>query len=403
MAFVISDRIKMTSTTTGTGTLTLVSAVTGFGAFSLIGDGNTTSYAIIGVDANGVPTGEWETGIGTYTASGTTLSRGVIKSSNSNALVNFSAGTKHVICADVAGYSTPLVMATTASRAIQVADQTALSTTAGNARGTAAVDLQIKRSGATLVASGNYSTIGGGRNNRASGTASTVCGGQYNVATSFRSTVCGGTNNTSSNYQTFVGGGTYNTASASWSVVAGGYENTASQTRSAVLGGRGNTASGSYSVVLGGARGVANKHGQCTMAPGRFSTSGDAQTSHFVLFKQTTTAVQAEMFLDNSSAQMSLSNDTTWAFDILVVARRTDANDESAAWKFAGCIDRNASAAATAIVGAVTKTVLALDTAGWDVDVTADTTGGALRIRVTGSTSKTINWVAFVRTVETTG
>lgn len=96
MTFFLADRAMETSTTTGTGTLTLLGAVTGFQSVSVIGNGNTCPYSIVGIDANKIPTGEWETGTGTYTSSGTTLARSVKKSSNSNALVNFSAGTKLV-------------------------------------------------------------------------------------------------------------------------------------------------------------------------------------------------------------------------------------------------------------------------------------------------------------------
>jgi hypothetical protein len=91
MAFVLADRVQETSTTTGTGTITLAGAVSGYQSFSAIGDGNSTYYGI--VNANG----EWENGVGTYTTSGTTLSRStVLSSSNSGNLVNFSAGTKNV-------------------------------------------------------------------------------------------------------------------------------------------------------------------------------------------------------------------------------------------------------------------------------------------------------------------
>ena len=90
MAFVVKDRVKETTTTTGTGTITLAGAVTGFQAFSVIGDGNTTFYTIAGG-------AEFEVGIGTYTLSGTTLSRTtILESSNAGAAVNFSAGTKDV-------------------------------------------------------------------------------------------------------------------------------------------------------------------------------------------------------------------------------------------------------------------------------------------------------------------
>lgn len=92
MALVVADRVKETTSTAGTGTLTLAGASTGFQSFAVIGNGNQTYYTIAGQG-----TSEWEVGIGTYTSSGTTLSRdSVLSSSNSDSLVPFSAGTKDV-------------------------------------------------------------------------------------------------------------------------------------------------------------------------------------------------------------------------------------------------------------------------------------------------------------------
>ena len=93
MALVLADRVKDTTTTTSTGTVTLSgTAPTGYQNFSVIGNGNTTYYAIVGQG-----TSQWEVGIGTYTSAGTTLSRDtVLASSNSGSLVSFSAGTKDV-------------------------------------------------------------------------------------------------------------------------------------------------------------------------------------------------------------------------------------------------------------------------------------------------------------------
>jgi hypothetical protein len=94
MPLVVKDRVNETSTTTGTGTFTLAGAVTGFQTFAAIGDGNTTYYAIVLQGGS-----EFEVGLGTYTSSGTTLSRDtILSSSNSNNAVNFSAGTKNVFC-----------------------------------------------------------------------------------------------------------------------------------------------------------------------------------------------------------------------------------------------------------------------------------------------------------------
>jgi len=92
MALVLADRVQETTTTTGTGTVTLAGAVSGFQSFAAVGDANTTYYTIAGQT-----TSEFEIGIGTYTTSGTTLSRDtILTSSNSNLAVNFSAGTKNV-------------------------------------------------------------------------------------------------------------------------------------------------------------------------------------------------------------------------------------------------------------------------------------------------------------------
>ena len=92
MALVVADRVKETTTTAGTGTVTLLGASTGYQSFAAVGNGNTTYYTIAATTGT-----EWEVGIGTYTSSGTTLSRDtVLSSSNSGALVSFSAGTKDV-------------------------------------------------------------------------------------------------------------------------------------------------------------------------------------------------------------------------------------------------------------------------------------------------------------------
>jgi hypothetical protein len=102
MALVLADRVKETTTTTGTGTVTLAGAVTGFQSFSAVGNANTTYYTIAGQG-----TSEWEVGIGTYTASGTTLSRDTVLASSAGAptKTNFSAGTKDVFVTYPSGRS----------------------------------------------------------------------------------------------------------------------------------------------------------------------------------------------------------------------------------------------------------------------------------------------------------
>ena len=90
MAFLLADRVRETSTTSGTGTITLGGAVSGYQSFSAIGNGNSTYYTIAGSSG-------WEVGIGTYRSAGTTLSRDtVLSSSNSGSKVSFGSESKDV-------------------------------------------------------------------------------------------------------------------------------------------------------------------------------------------------------------------------------------------------------------------------------------------------------------------
>jgi phosphotransferase system HPr-like phosphotransfer protein len=93
MALIVQDRVKVNSTTTGTGTIVLANtAPTGYQSFAVIGNANTTYYTIAGQTTN-----EWEVGIGTYFLANSSLSRTtILASSNANAAVTFSAGTKDV-------------------------------------------------------------------------------------------------------------------------------------------------------------------------------------------------------------------------------------------------------------------------------------------------------------------
>ena len=93
MPLVLADRVRETTTTTGTGTVTLAGAVSGFQSFAAIGNGNTTYYTIAGQGNS-----EWEIGIGTYTASGTTLSRDTVLASSAGAptKTTFTSGIKDV-------------------------------------------------------------------------------------------------------------------------------------------------------------------------------------------------------------------------------------------------------------------------------------------------------------------
>jgi len=94
MALVLADRVKETTTTAGTGTVTLLGAATGYQSFAVIGNANTTYYTIAAQTGT-----EWEVGIGTYTLSGTTLARTTVLANSAGTqptALTFSAGTKDV-------------------------------------------------------------------------------------------------------------------------------------------------------------------------------------------------------------------------------------------------------------------------------------------------------------------
>ena len=105
MSFVVRDRVKETTTTTGTGTLTLAGAVSGFRSFADIGNSNTCPYVILEASES-APT-QWEVGIGTYTSSGTTLSRDTVlrTSAGNTTKITLASGTHTVFCGWSADYA----------------------------------------------------------------------------------------------------------------------------------------------------------------------------------------------------------------------------------------------------------------------------------------------------------
>jgi hypothetical protein len=103
MALVLADRVKETTTTTGTGAVTLLGASTGFQSFATIGNANTTYYTIAAQTG-----GQWEVGIGTYGSSGTTLSRTTVLINSAGtqpSALDLSAGTKDVFVTYPAEYA----------------------------------------------------------------------------------------------------------------------------------------------------------------------------------------------------------------------------------------------------------------------------------------------------------
>lgn len=127
MPKIIADRVLVTTTTTGTGSYALSAAVAGFRAIdTVVANNDTFDYYIEEVDGSGVPTGNWETGLGTWTTGNNVARTSIYASSNANAAVNWSAGTKRIGISLVAN-SLPTITddtTTNASRFILFDDST---------------------------------------------------------------------------------------------------------------------------------------------------------------------------------------------------------------------------------------------------------------------------------------
>lgn len=311
--------------------------------------------------------------------------------------------------------------------------------TAGNARGTDAVDLQVSRAtaGATGVASGAQSVISGGQDNTASGARSVVAGGEMNLASGLESvigggdsnqvdstqgTIAGGDTNTilggaanessigggrlnaiTGNGQAVIAGGISNTVSAQYGAILGGSTNIVSGDYGAVVGGGSNTASGFTASIVGGSEALADKYGQRAFAAGRFAAKGDAQTSELVWRIETTGIVAAtEMFLDGNALRATIAAGKTWAFEIIVAARSSAGLN--AAWTIKGVI--NNLAGVTSIATAVATALLA-DNSGATFGtlanipvVSADNANDALVIHVANPAATNVRWVAWAKLIE---
>lgn len=250
--------------------------------------------------------------------------------------------------------------------------------------------------GASLTMSGAFAGAGG-----------------TNVTISGNGSWAFGRSLTISGQDSFAGGsgnsvvGAYSAAFGLTNTCAGGY---------GLSLGRTNTNSGAYSVTVGRSNATtgdwalttgysaSNPHDFSHAIGGEsFAAVGDCQSTVMVARAQTTNATLTAMRLGAATQRISIPDQTTWAFEALIVARRTDADDESAGYKITGVIDRQTGAGTTALVGTPTVTVLAEDTAAWDATVVADSSTGALEFRVQGEASKTIRWVARVALSEVSG
>jgi len=260
----------------------------------------------------------------------------------------------------------------------------------GNARGTSAVDLQVQRTVATHVASGQESVVSGGKGNTASALNSSVGGGLLNESSNTYATVAGGDGNVASGVSSAVGGGHSNIASGSAAVV---------------VGGKNNDATAANSTITGGFSARTDLIGQVSHANGLFENIGDAQATELIWFGATTDATPTELFLDNTVARAVVRADTSWVFKLLLVGREETTGD-TASWEAKGSI-KNVGGV-PAMTAAATIAIIAADAgsigAGWGLvgqfAISADVANDSLKLAVTGAAATNIRWVAHARVVE---
>ena len=166
-------------------------------------------------------------------------------------------------------------------------------------------------------------------------------------------------------------------------------------------------------VLVSAAAGVTLAAGNDSMAefPGEVAVSGidfggtaDAKVSVFNAAIETTDATPTELET-TTGAFVVLANDSSYLFQLGVVARNTATDTETASFTVIGTIRRGANAAATAVVGTPTVTVVAQDTGTttWTCAFTADTTNGRPAVTVTGEAAKTIRWCASANMTKVSG
>ena len=179
---------------------------------------------------------------------------------------------------------------------------------------------------------------------------------------------------------------------------------TAQALDSVAIGSGAETATSGTNSLAIGMQSLSRLPGGVVQASGRFASNGDAQAGRYMVRGTTISNVPQELLIDGTggSKRLVLPDDSTWTFKVTVTGHRTDLGNGHAGYTAAGVIYRGAGAASTNIQGSVQKTVLAESNPAWDINITADSVNGSLKITVTGENGKIIRWVALVETVEIT-
>ena len=192
--------------------------------------------------------------------------------------------------------------------------------------------------------------------------------------------------------------------------VIGGYSGNAvaAGKAGATVGGGGsstgpNIVSADYATVPGGASAEASHYGQMAYASGSFATPGDAQAGLYVVRGDSHPSSRGDrLYLDGVSRELTIAEEQTMAFDILVVARSQESS--SAGYTIQGVVEYDTppiGRSSVRFVGTPTVTTLGADHSTWSVSIEIDDTNNSLYINVVPSGSDSVvRWVATVRTSE---
>ncbi len=280
----------------------------------------------------------------------------------------------------------------------------------GNARGANATDFQFVRESVSRVASGAGSFIAGGQHNQVSGANSMAAAGSHNEVGGQLCLVSGEHNEITGTHS--VASGDLHQISSNRSSATGSSHVLSGEFSAAE--GNGNIVSGEGGHAEGGSNECANQyshvegfnaktyndyqHAKASVGFSNPGELGEAQYTNIIARKETEDNTPSKLLVGEEGYVYLAANKMN-TFRVLVVAASED-NTEGAAYEFKGLIKKDATTASTAIIGSVTKTVIAESVSAWDAAVTADTSNGALAITVSGESDKVIRWVAFIEMIE---